>query len=112
MIRFGLSVLFFRCDDHEHPFALEARQLFRLAVFEQRLGEFEQLCLTLFLVDNRAATEKHVDLDLVALFEETDGVVELELEVVVVGLRREADFLDDNLLRVGLALLVAFLLFV
>ena len=94
-------VLLFGGDEHEHAFALEFWHLLGLAVFEEGLGEFQQLLLTLLLVDDAAATEEDIDFNLVALFEETDGVVEFELEVVVVGLRAKAYLLDNHLARLG-----------
>ena len=109
---FDILGLLFRRDNHEHALAFEAGHLLGLAVFQQGLGKLQQLLLALFLVDDAAAAEEDVDFDLVALLEEADGVVEFELEVVVVGLRAEAYLLDDNLCRVGLAFLLALLLLV
>ena len=99
-------------DEHEHAFAFQFGHLLGLTIFEEGFCEFEQLRLALFLVEDGATLEEDVDLDLVALLEEADGVVEFELEVVVVGLGAEADFLDDHLARLGLHLLLFFLLFV
>ena len=84
-------------DEHEHAFSLEFRHLFWLAVFKQSLGELEKLGFALFFVEDGAAFEEDVDLDLVALLEEADGMVEFELEIMVIGLWTETDFLDNHL---------------
>ncbi len=47
--------------------------------------------------EDRAAFEEYVGLDLCAFLEESDGVLELEVVVVVVGLRAEAYLFDYHL---------------
>lgn len=86
--------------------------MFGFAVFEECFGEFEELCFALFFVEDGAAFEEDVDFDFVAFFEEADGVVEFELEVVVVGLRAKAYFFDYDLAGLGFHLLLLFLEFV
>lgn len=102
-------VLFFGGDEHEHALALEFRHLLGLAVFEQSLGEFQQLSLTLFLVEDCTPFEEDVDLHFVTLLEETDGMVEFEFKVVVVGLRAKAYLFDNHLARLGLHLFLLLL---
>ena len=107
-----LQFLFFGGDDDHHSLALEFGQLFELAGFLARLCKLEEHQLALVLIDDGTALEEHLDLHLATLLEEADGVVGLELEVVLVGLGSEADFLDDHLGRLRLDVLHLFLLFV
>ncbi len=107
-----LQFLFLGADDNHHALAFEFGQLFKLAGLFARLGEFQQHQLALVLIDDGAALEEHLNLHLVAFLEEADGVVGLELEVVLVGLGSEADFLDDDLRGFGLDVLLLLLLFV
>lgn len=67
--------------------------------------ETQQLLLSLVLEHDRASTEENGGLDLGALFEESSGMLELELEVVLISVRPEADLLDHYLRGVGLHLL-------
>ena len=48
----------------------------------------------LVLVQNLASAEEHCELDLVAFFQKFTGVIELNRQVVLVGLRPESDFLQ------------------
>ena len=54
---------------------------------------------------DRASAEENVGLDLRSFLQEALGMVELELEVVLIGLRTETDLLDDHLRSVRLLLL-------
>ena len=107
-----LQFLFFGADDNHHALAFEFGQLFKFAGLFACLGEFQQHQLALVLIDDGAALEEDLDLHLAALFEEADGVVGLELEVVLIGLGSEADFLDDHLCGFRLDVLLFLLLFV
>ena len=94
-----------RGDHHDHPLALQLRHLFGLAEFLELKCETQQQFLTLLGEEDRASAEEYIGLDLGAFLQETLGVVELELIVVLVGLRAETDFLDDHLRRIGFLLL-------
>ena len=107
-----MQFLFFWGDDNHHALALEFGKLFKLADLLARLCELEEHQLALVLIDDGAALEENFHLHLAAFLEEADGVVGLELEVVLVGLGSEADFLDDHLGRLGLDIFLLFLLFV
>ena len=104
--------LFFGSDDNHHALAFELGHLFELAGLLARLCELEEHQLTLVLIDDGTAFEEHLHFHLATLLEEADGVVGLELEVVLVGLGSEADFLDDHLGRLGLDVLLFLFLFV
>lgn len=101
-----------RRDDDDHAFAFHLGHGFGLAEFQQGLREFEQHYLTLFLIHNRASLEQNVHLHLGAVLQEALGVVEFEIEIVLVGLRAEADFLDHDLGRLGFQFLLLPFLFV
>ena len=93
-----------------HPLPFQLGHHLHLSELFQLLGELQQDNLTLFLVDDGATTEKHFHCHLRAFLQETLGVVELEFEVVVVGLGTQSDFLDDDFGGLGLLLFHALLL--
>ena len=64
------------------------------AVVFEVVGETKQQYFALFFEQNRAAFEEYVCFDLGAFAQEAYGVLELEVVVVVVGLRTETDFFD------------------
>ena len=110
---YPVSRLFLRGrNNHYHPLPFQPRHLLWLSVFKQRLREFQQLLFSLLLVQDAAAFEEHIDSHLVSLLEEPLGVVQFELEVVVVNLRAQSYFLHHHLGRVCLALLLLLLQFV
>ncbi len=74
--------------------------------------ELEQKELTAVVEDDGPSPELDVGFDLGAFFEEFLGMPYFELEVMFVGIGPEAYFLDDGLERLGLDLLVFFLLVV
>ena len=92
------------CYHHYHPLAFKFRHLLSLSVFLKLHCEPEEKLLTLFGEQNGTAAEEDVCLDLGSLLKETLGVVELELKVVLIGLRPEAYLLYDYLGGVGLEL--------
>ena len=99
-------------DDDEHALAFQLGHLFEFAVLFDGLREFEEDEFALVLIDDGSSLEEDADLHLAALFQEADGVVGLELEVVVVGLGAHADLLDDDFDRLGLLFLLLTLLLV
>ena len=105
-------LLFLGCDNHLHTFAFEFGHLFRLAIFEQRFGKFQQLGLALLFVEDGTSAEEDLHLHFVALLQETDGMIQFELKVMIVGLGTQSNLLDDNLGGVGFLLLLAFLLLI
>lgn len=107
-------VLFFRLgtDEHVHVASHEGRHLIGLAVIGQTFGEAKKEQLALVLVDDGTSTEINLKLDLVAVLEELDGMVALEVEVMIVGLRTQMNLLHDSLGAVGLDFLGFFLLLV
>lgn len=81
------------CKIEEHALSFELRKLLYLGILLQVVGKAEQKHLTLLLEEDTTATEENVGAYLVALVEELDGVLELELVVVLVGLGSETNLL-------------------
>ena len=100
-------VLFFlgRGNHHQHPLALELRHLLGLAVFLQLEREAQKQFFALLGEEDRASAEEDISLDFGSFLQETLGVVELELEIMFVGLGTEANLLDDHLRSVRLLFL-------
>src|SRR5690554_2082110 len=96
-------------NNHRHlaPFHFRER-LYGSDIFQIRSDPFHQLAADV-LVRHLTAAETQRDLALVATFEETNQVTQLDLIVALVGARPEFDFLDLNLLL--LFLLCRLLLF-
>src|SRR5574344_1789637 len=95
-----------------HALTFEHGHLLHLAKLLQIVGETQQEHFALFLEKYAATAEEDVSLQLVALREEAFGMLELEVVVVVVGLRSEAYFLHFHLYLFGLHLFLALLLLV
>ena len=109
----GLSLLFrLRREDHVHLFAVQFGHRLDFGELFQIGGETQQQDFSLLLEHDRTTAEKDVGFDLGTLLEEVLGVLQLEVVVVVVGLRSEANLLDRDLRLVGLQLLCLFLLLV
>ena len=112
IVAIALGLLLLGRNDDEHALAFEPGHGLGFAIVHQGLCELEELGFALLFVDDGTSAEEDIDLHLIAFFKETLGVVELELKVVVVGLRAETDFFDDHFGGVGFALFVFLLLLV
>ena len=114
----GDLFLFYRSDHHGHALAFQHRHVLRPSEFFQLHGEPQELLLALLGELDGAAAEKDGGFYLGPFLQELLGVLELELEVVLVRVGAEADLLDDYLGGIGfhlfgtLALLVQILLIV
>ena len=110
-VALGLSLFFrLRREDHVHLLAVELRHHLHLGELFEVRGKAQQQDFSLLLEHDRTTAEKDVGFDLGTLLEEVLGVLQLEVVVVVVGLRSEANLLDRDLRLVGLQLLCLFLL--
>ena len=92
----GLLFLY-RGDHHRHPLSLKGRHVLRAAIFLQLHGEAQKLLLSLLGEHDGTSAEEYCRLDLRTFLKELLSVLKFELEVVLVGVRPEADFLDDYL---------------
>jgi len=103
-------LLTLRADVKYHPFALEVRYIIGLAVLGEVGSEACEEEFTLFLEDDGASAEEDIGFHFVALFEELDGMLELEVIVMIVGLGTETDLFDFLLLGIRFRLFLFFLL--
>ena len=97
--------LFNRGKYHGHALALERRHALGTAELFELDGETQELLFALVLEHDGPSAEKDGGLDLGTFLEEALSVLELELEVVFIGIGAEAYLLDDDLRGVGLHLL-------
>ena len=88
-----------------HALAFKHRHLLELAELFKVVGKAKKKHLALLLEKDRTSAEEHVGLYLGALFEEALSMLELEVVVVIVGLRSETYLLHNYLGRLGLLLL-------
>lgn len=110
-ITFFLVFLGLGRNEHCHSLSFELRHLLNTSDVLQVVGKAKQQNLALLFEEDGTSTEEDIGLNLRALFDEFLGVLELELIVVVVGLRTEANLLNDRLDLLGLDfLLLLFLL--
>ena len=105
LILYDSLLLFVRGYHHCHSLALKDRHILGVAEFFKLYRKPEELLLALVLEHNGTSPEEDGRLYLGAFLEEFPGVLELELEIVLVGIRTEADFLDHHLGGVGFHLL-------
>ena len=95
-----------------HTLALQRRHILGTAEFLELDCETQKLLLALVLEHYRTAAEEYRRLDLRTLLEELLSVLQLELEVVFVGVGAETDLLHDDLGGVGFHLLGLLLLLI
>ena len=105
--------LFFLRGQHDnHAFTFKNRHLFHFTVIFEIVGKTQQQYLTLLFEKDRPAFEKDVCFYFCPFFEESFCMFELEVIIVVVGLRSETYLLDNNLCRFSFLLFKAFFLLV
>ena len=97
---------------HRHALTFEHGHGFHLAIVLEIIGETQEQYFTLFLEEDASSTEEDISLDFVAFAEEAFGVLELEVVIVIVGLRTEANLFDFHLHLLGFQLLLLLLLLV
>ena len=97
---------------HRHALTFEYGHGFHLAIVLEIIGETQEQYFTLFLEEDASSAEEDISLDFVAFAEEAFGVLELEVVIVVVGLRAEANLFDFHLHLLGFQLLLLLLLLV
>ena len=105
LILYDSLLLFVRGYHHCHSLALKDRHILGVAEFFKLYRKPEELLLALVLEHNGTSPEEDGRLYLGAFLEEFLGVLELELEIVLIGVRAEAYFLYNHLGGVGFHLL-------
>ncbi len=108
----ALLCRFFGRKHDGHALAFKHRHLLELAELFKVVGKAKKKHLALLLEKDRTSAEEHVGLYLGALFEEALSMLELEVVVVIVGLRSETYLLHNYLGRLGLLLLESLFLLV
>ena len=99
-------------DHHDHPLAFQLRHAFRPAVIFEREHKTQEQFLSLVRELDGTSAEEDRSLDFGPFLEEFLGMLELELEVMLIGVGTEPDLLDDDLRLVGLHLLGLLLLLI
>lgn len=99
--RCGLFFLH-RSDHHRHPLPFEHRHVLGTAELLEFHGEAKQLLLSLLGKHDGTAAEEDGSLHLGPFLQEFLGMFELELEIMLVRVGAETDFLDDDFRSVGL----------
>lgn len=110
--RAGSLLLAVRSEDRGHPASFHTRRLVDLGDVLELLDEAPQQVHPLVLVDDVATAELDPGLHLVVVFEKSSGMPRFELEIVRVGVRPEADFLELDVLRLLARLFFLLLLLV
>ena len=99
-------------ENHIHLLTLELRHNLHLGNLLECCSEAEEQNLALLLEDDASTAEEYIGLDLCTLLDEVLGVTQLEVEIVVVGLRTETNLLNYNLGLLCLNLLLLLLLLI
>ena len=108
----NLVFLWFWCKYHIHLLTLQLRHNLYLCNLLEGCCEAEKKNLALLLEDDASTAEEYISLNLCTLLDEVLGVTELEVEVVIVGLRTKTNLLDYNLSLLCLDLLLLLLLLI
>ena len=84
-----------------HSLTFEQRHLLYLRIFFQVVGKTEQQHFTLLFEKDGTSFEEYISLHFITILQEADGMFQLEVIIVLVGLRSETDFfhIDLHLLR-------------
>ena len=90
---------------HYHPLALQLRHLLRPAVLFELDCETQEKLFTLLGIDDAAAFEEHGGFHFLSVLQELLSMLELELEIVVIGIGAETDLLYHDFSGVVLHLL-------
>ena len=97
---------FFRRQHDSHPLSFKDRHLLHLAIIFQIVGKPKEQHFALLFKQNGTPAEKHVGFHLRAFLQESLGVFQLEIVIMVVRLRSEPDLLHDYLDRLRLLFLL------
>ena len=115
-LRHGLGfydwLFFLRIEKNGHSFPFELGQLFNCSVLFEFLSKLKEKDFTSLFEDDRPSAEENVSLELLSFFQKLLGVFQLKVEVMVIRVRSESDFLDNDLLLLGLHLFLLLLLVV
>ncbi len=108
----GMLFFRFRCEHHGHALAFELRHHLHFRQLFEVGCETQQQYFTLLLEYYGTTAEEYIRLHLRSLLKEVLGVLQLEVVVVVVGLRSETYLFNDYLHGLGLDFFGLFLLVV
>ena len=97
--------LLYRSDHHRHPLTLQRRHVLGPSELLKLDGKTKQLLLSLVGEHDGVSTEEDGCLHLGALLEELAGMLQFELEVMLISVGTEADLLDCDLGSILLHLL-------
>ena len=86
-----------RSDHHRHPLSFEGWHVLSPSELLEFNGEPQKLLFSLVGEHDGTSAEEYGRLDLRPFLKEFPGMLQLELEVMLVGVRPEADLLDDHL---------------
>ncbi len=95
-----------------HALALQLGHVFNLTYFNQLLGKLQQHFPAAIRMDNGSASELNIGLYLVSFLQESLGMLEFEIEIVLIGIGTEPDFFDFHLLLFGLVFLFTLAFFI
>jgi len=102
----------FGCQRNKHTLSFQFWKAFYFAYLFELLCKGEQKQFTTLLENNGPASEMHIGSDLGTFLEKVLGVLEFELEIMIVGIRAKANLLDQILGGMGLDFLLLFLFLV
>lgn len=97
-----------RNNRRDHAARVELRRRLDFAVLIEQLDDFIHDFAPFFDMGVFATAKHHGDLNFVAVTEKANGLLDLELNVVLTGLGAKANFFRLNLMRLRLLLLALF----
>jgi len=108
---FDIQLLLGRYD-HDHSFSFQPGHLFNFAMINHGLGEFQEDQFALFLIYYGTSFKKHINFHFGPILKEFDGMIQLKVKIMVIGIRAKAYLLDNDLRRFGLHFLLFLLQFI
>lgn len=102
----------FGCQRNKHTLSFQFWKAFYFAYLFELLSKGEQKQFTTLLENNGPTSEMHIGSDLGTFLEKVLGVLEFELEIMIVGIRAKANLLNQILGGMGLDFFFLFLFLV
>ena len=100
---------FLRSQRNSHSLTFQQGHLLYFCIFFQVIRKTKQQYFALFFEKNGTTFKEHICFHLVSVLQESDGMFQLEVVVMIICLRSETDFLYVYLYLFSLLFLLTFL---
>ena len=87
--------------DHYHSFTFKPGHLFNFPIIDNRLRKLQENQFALFLINDRTAFKEHVYFHFCTILQKLDRVIQFKVEIVIIGVRTQANLFNYDLRRFG-----------